>query len=88
MVDQGLFVDERIELLKGAIVETRPQGAPHAATVQRLTTRLVVALAGRAEVRIQLPGDRYTRVTPYRPGESIRLCAFGDVEIPVSSILR
>jgi Uma2 family endonuclease len=164
MVDEGLFVDERIELLKGAIVEMSPQGAPHAATVQRLTTRLVVALAGRAEVRIQLPlavtddslpepdaaviapgdydrshpttallvvevadsslnkdrlikaelyaragvpeywvadisagvieahtdpvGDRYTRVTPYRPGESLRLCAFGDVEIPVSSILR
>jgi Uma2 family endonuclease len=55
MVDEGLFEDERIELLKGAIVEMSPQGAPHAAIVQRLTTRLVLALAGRAEVRIQLP---------------------------------
>src|SRR5882724_5408075 len=55
MVDQGLFRDERVELLKGAIVEMSPQGARHAATVQRLTTRLGIALVGRAEVRIQLP---------------------------------
>lgn len=163
MVDQGLFQDERIELLKGAIVEMSPQGAPHAATVQRLT-RLAIALNGRAEVRIQLPlavtddslpepdlalvapgdydrshpttaflvvevadsslnkdrsikaelyaraavpeywianiasrtievhseplGGRYTRVTPYRPGEVIRLTSFGDVEVAVADILR
>ncbi|HET6147681.1 MAG TPA: Uma2 family endonuclease [Polyangia bacterium] len=164
MVDQGLFHDERIELLRGAIIEMSPQGPPHAAVVQRLNTRLVIALAGRAEVRVQLPlavtddslpepdvalvapgdydaghpttaflvvevadsslnkdrlikaelyaragvpeywianiaagvieahtdqvGDRYTRITPFRPGETLRLRAFPDVEIPVSSILR
>jgi Uma2 family endonuclease len=55
MVEEGLFVDERIELLQGQLVEMSPQGPPHAGTIQRLTTRLVLALAGRAEVRVQLP---------------------------------
>jgi Uma2 family endonuclease len=55
MVDEGLFVDERIELLRGVIVEKSPQGARHAATLQRLNSRLVAALAGLAEIRIQLP---------------------------------
>jgi Uma2 family endonuclease len=55
MVEQGLFVDERIELLQGALVEMSPQHPPHAGTIQRLTTLLAPALADRAEVRIQLP---------------------------------
>ena len=55
MVEGGLFADERVELLQGVIVEMSPQGTRHAATVQRLTSTLVPALAGRAEVRIQLP---------------------------------
>ena len=164
MVGEGLFHDERIELLKGVIVALGPQGPPHAATVQRLTSRLVIALAGKGEVRIQLPlavgddslpepdvavvapGDhdqahpttaflivevsdtslnkdrlvkaelyaiaavpeywianisagvieahtdpvagRYTRVTPYRPGDSVRLRAFPDVDLRVADILH
>ena len=37
MVEQGLFRDERVELLQGVVVEMSPQGSRHAATVQRLT---------------------------------------------------
>jgi Uma2 family endonuclease len=55
MVEQGLFRDERVELLEGVLVEMSPQGTRHAAIVQRLTTMLVPALVGRAAVRIQLP---------------------------------
>jgi Uma2 family endonuclease len=164
MVEEGLFRDERIELLQGVLIEMSPQGARHAATVQRLTARLVAPLIGRAEARIQLPlavshdslpepdvaivepGDydrahpttaflvvevaesslnkdrlvkadlyaaagvqeywlvdlagglievrtdpvsgRYTCETPARPGQSLRLRVFADVEIAVSDILR
>ncbi len=163
LVETGLLRDERVELLYGSIVQMSPIGAPHSGTVQYLTELLVLALQGRASVRIQLPFaandssepepdvavvppgryvddhpsvaslivevadsslkldreikarlyaesgvpeywvvnlvDRlievhthivrgaYTRVTPYQPGEAIRLQRFSDVEVAASSVL-
>jgi Uma2 family endonuclease len=55
MVDQGFFGDERVELVDGVIVEMSPQGTRHAGTIQRLTTKLVPLLLGKAEVRVQAP---------------------------------
>jgi Uma2 family endonuclease len=164
MVEQGLFRDERIELLQGVLVEMSPQGTRHAATIQRLNSKLLPPLVGRAEVRPQLPlavsqdslpepdfavvatgnydrahpttaflvvevaesslnkdrlvkaalyaaagieeywivdlaaglievhtepvSGRYTRQTPARPGDVLRLRAFADVELRVADILR
>ena len=164
MVSQGLFANERIELLEGVIVEMSPQNPRHAAVVERLTNKLARLVSDRASLRVQLPlatsdrsmpesdlaivalgdydaghpttallvvevaeaslrkdrrvksevyaragvpeywvvnlidglievhadvgGDAYTRITPARPGESIRLHAFPDVEIAVGEILR
>lgn len=163
LVEAGLLRDERVELLYGSMVQMSPIGAPHSGTVQALTELLVLALQGRASVRIQSPFaagessepepdvavvppgryvtdhpsvawlivevadsslkiDRetkarlyaecgveeywvvnlvdaqievhttivrgvYSRVTPFRTGEAVRLQRFPDVEIPVSSIL-
>ncbi len=55
LVALGAFDNEHVELLAGVLVAVSPQGARHAQTIQRLTQRLVLALAGRAEVRVQLP---------------------------------
>lgn len=56
LVDDGFFdEDEKMELLDGVIVEMTRQGPRHAATVQRLTRLLILALDKRAEVRVQLP---------------------------------
>lgn len=55
MVAAGLFQGERIELIRGAIVEMTPQNAPHAAAIQRLTRLLTAPLLARADVRVQLP---------------------------------
>lgn len=55
LVELGVFVDERVELLAGVLLAVSPQGARHAQTIQRLTHRLVIALDRRAEVRVQLP---------------------------------
>jgi Uma2 family endonuclease len=55
LVDLGAFRDERVELLEGRIVMMSPQGRPHARAVRRLTMLLAPALAGRAEVLVQLP---------------------------------
>jgi Uma2 family endonuclease len=163
MVEEGLFRDERVELLQGVLVEMGPQGTRHAATIQRLTDALVPPLVGRANVRIQLPlavsedslpepdvavvaradhdrahpttaflvvevaesslnkdrlvkadlyaaagvteywlvdlaaaivevrtdpvSGRYTRETPARPGQALRLRAFADVEVRVEELL-
>jgi Uma2 family endonuclease len=55
LVEAGLLRDERVELLYGSIVQMSPIGAPHGGTVQRLNELLVLALHGRASVRIQSP---------------------------------
>lgn len=56
LVELGVFgEDERIELLCGQLVTMSPQRDEHAFAVEELTERLVLALAGRARVRTQLP---------------------------------
>ena len=54
LVEIGFFdEDEHVELLRGWLVRMSPAGPVHAAIVARLTEALVLALAGRAEVRPQ-----------------------------------
>src|SRR5882672_1724045 len=55
MIDAGLFRGERIELLRGVLVEMSPQNRPHAGVIQILNRILTPALLGRADVRVQLP---------------------------------
>lgn len=55
VVEDGLFVDERIELLEGVLVEMTPAGARDADVVGRLMMLLVPALVGRALVRVRSP---------------------------------
>jgi len=54
LVALGVFQDERIELLDGALYEMSPIGIPHDFAVQELTEILVQALHGRAKVRPQM----------------------------------
>jgi Uma2 family endonuclease len=55
MGEMGLFVDERVELLHGLLVAMSPIGGPHNYAVSRLTHLLVLAVADRGVVRIQMP---------------------------------
>jgi Uma2 family endonuclease len=55
MVELGLFDEERIELLHGALVEMSPQGASHADVTERLAMLLAAAAAGGARVRQHSP---------------------------------
>jgi Uma2 family endonuclease len=54
-VELGAFEDERIELLRGLLVEMSPQHPLHAGVVGKLSELLVLALVGKAHVRVQLP---------------------------------
>lgn len=47
--------DDRVELIKGEIVQMASIGSRHAACVDRLTQLLVLRLTGRAIVRVQNP---------------------------------
>ncbi len=55
LVALGAFQNERIELLEGELVAMSPIGAPHSATVERLTRLLILAFEGRAAVKCQSP---------------------------------
>lgn len=53
LVALGTFAGERIELIQGALRQMSPIGPPHTSTVDLLTELLVLALVGRARVRVQ-----------------------------------
>ena len=55
LVALGVFQDERVELLDGALVAMSPVGPPHSSAVQKLTELLLPRLLGRATVRVQSP---------------------------------
>jgi Uma2 family endonuclease len=47
--------DDRVELLEGQLVDMSPIGPRHALAIDALTEFLVLAVAGRAAVRVQNP---------------------------------
>ena len=55
LVDHGWFFDEPIELLRGVLVTMSPQGRAHASAIVFFNEQLVLQLAGRHDVRPQLP---------------------------------
>jgi Uma2 family endonuclease len=55
LVALGVFEDEKVELLCGAIVEMSPQGTRHASVGRRLADLLARALGTRALVSCQFP---------------------------------
>lgn len=55
LVDAGVFVDQRIELLGGVLIEMSPQRPAHSGLVVELTKLLVVAAGDRYVVAVQAP---------------------------------
>lgn len=56
MVPAGILSeDDRVELIRGEVVQMTPIGRRHAGVVDRLTQLLVSRLGGRAIVRVQGP---------------------------------
>jgi len=55
MIDLGLLVDKRVELLDGEIITMPPQNPPHAGTTSGLGTVVIRLLVPNFTVRIQAP---------------------------------
>jgi Uma2 family endonuclease len=55
LVALGVFASEKIELLRGYLVDMTPIGAPHASLTMDLQERFYDLLRGRAKVRSQVP---------------------------------
>jgi Uma2 family endonuclease len=55
LVDLGLFVGERLELLDGVLVVREPQGSPHAAIVGKVGRVLAAAFGGGWHARLHSP---------------------------------
>jgi len=77
LVEHGAFVDERLELVEGWLVPMSPIGPSHGSSVQKLTHLLVVALDGRAVVRVQLP---FAALDTSEPEPDVALVALGDYD--------
>jgi len=55
MVEAGVLDDERVELLRGEIVQMSPEGIPHAHISSRTGEYLIRVLGDRAHVRLAKP---------------------------------
>lgn len=55
LVDEGVFDDERIELLEGMLVEMSPEGTEHAWIIQELTRCLARGLPEELRLRVAAP---------------------------------
>jgi Uma2 family endonuclease len=55
LVAAGMYRDERVELIRGMVVEMPPIGMPHADPIDFLTRHFILSLRDRATVRVQLP---------------------------------
>jgi len=55
LVGEGVFEDERLELLFGELIEMSPQKPPHSRITARLASLLILALHKRALVQSHLP---------------------------------
>jgi Uma2 family endonuclease len=54
LVDAGAFMDERVELVRGVLVEMSPIGEDHCQAVEILNELFTPKLVGRARVRVQM----------------------------------
>jgi len=55
LVAQGMFEDERVELISGIVIQMAPVGPPHSDPIDVLTRFFVRGVGDRAVVRVQLP---------------------------------
>ncbi len=55
MVDLGLLVDKRVELLDGEIIAMPPQNPPHAGTTSGLAVGVIRLLGANFTIRIRAP---------------------------------
>ena len=87
LVEQGAFEDERVELLRGVLVEMSPQGEPHARITAWLAHVLARALdIERYDIRSHSPYAATEDSQP-EPDVSVSLRARNGKHHPKSSLL-
>jgi Uma2 family endonuclease len=57
MAEAGLFVDQKVELLDGVIVDMSPATPEHEDTIDELGEKLIVVFSTRARVRVEKAFD-------------------------------
>lgn len=86
MIARGHFASERVELLRGELVEMSPQGPMHSEVIHRLLEQLIGALAGRARIRVQAPLAVSDRSEPEPDLALVRNRDYGD-QHPTDALL-
>ena len=90
LVAQGVFADERVELVFGMVVAMSPIDPKHVQSTARLHKRVTIAIGDRAglvEVRRDRDAGTWRSITTYRRGDTIHMLAFPDVTVSVDEIL-
>lgn len=97
MVALGVFEGDRVELIRGSLVEMAPNDPEHASPIDTLNALLVRALGDRALVRIQQPivaGDEsepepdVAVVPPGRYAREHPSAAYLVIEVAASSLRK
>jgi Uma2 family endonuclease len=95
LVEAGMYQGERVELIRGLVVEIPPIGVAHADPIDFLTRHFILSLRDRATVRVQLsfaatddsePEPDLALVPPRRYNDQHPDRAFLVVEVADSSL--
>jgi Uma2 family endonuclease len=95
LVNLGMYEGERVELIRGMVVEMSPVGVPHCDPIDFLTRHFILSLRDRATVRVQLsfaatddsePEPDLALVPPRRYNDVHPSRAFLIVEVADSSL--
>ncbi len=87
LVELGVLDSEPVELIEGRMVVMSPEGAPHASTISKLGRLLVLALDGRAIVRVASPLAVSDSSEPEPDLAAVDLEGDFDVEHPETAFL-
>lgn len=86
LIEDGVFADEKVELIRGLLIRMSPQKAPHSSTTRKLFGLLHEKLKGRAVVYSQAPIALSDDSEP-EPDVFVAPLASYDRELPTSALL-
>ncbi len=83
MIEHGILTEnDRVELIRGEIIEKMSIGDPHAARVKRLNRLLSIHFGTRAII-----SGAYDDIRVLRRGDSIEIAAFSGLALAVDEII-
>jgi Uma2 family endonuclease len=88
MIDAGILdEDDRVELIRGEIVQMAPIGSDHASCVARLNHWIVDLEGDAVDIHRKPSSDGFQRIERVLRGATVAPLAFADATLTVAEIL-